>query len=217
MAVAHRQVATMRSRVWRAPRVMRAATCRALRTKAPANPGSSRPTKNQQRWRSRRSSSTASATLLGDACHPMLPFLAQGAGQAVKDAAALARCLSAKPAHFRTALARYETARRGVRQRVRFGRLRGERRVRAARPPEPAHIPMGQDARRAGSQAGPAARCAAFVRDDDAPTPSSDRGDFPNLFCEPTAGQSRQLSQAFCERRGVRHGQATRTRRRKGK
>jgi 2-polyprenyl-6-methoxyphenol hydroxylase-like FAD-dependent oxidoreductase len=85
---------------------------RALRTKAPANSGISRATKNQQRWRSRRSSGAATTTVLGDACHPMLPFLAQDAGQAVKDAAALAHCLSAKPAHFRTALARYETARR---------------------------------------------------------------------------------------------------------
>jgi len=83
---------------------------RALRTKAPANPGISRPTKNQQPWRSRRSSGTATTNLLSDACHPTLPFLAQGAGQAVKDAAALAHCLSAKSAHFRTALTRYETA-----------------------------------------------------------------------------------------------------------
>jgi salicylate hydroxylase len=32
--------------------------------------------------------------LLGDACHPMMPFMAQGAGQAIEDAAVLARCLS---------------------------------------------------------------------------------------------------------------------------
>ena len=32
-------------------------------------------------------------TLLGDACHPTLPFMAQGAGQAVEDAIVLARCL----------------------------------------------------------------------------------------------------------------------------
>ncbi|MFI5783227.1 FAD-dependent monooxygenase [Nocardia sp. NPDC051570] len=34
-----------------------------------------------------------SATLLGDACHPMMPFMAQGAGQAIEDAVVLARCL----------------------------------------------------------------------------------------------------------------------------
>jgi salicylate hydroxylase len=56
--------------------------------------------------------STATTTLLGDACHPMLPFLAQGAGQAIEDAAALTRCLLETPADIPTALARYETARR---------------------------------------------------------------------------------------------------------
>lgn len=33
-------------------------------------------------------------TLLGDAAHPMLPFFAQGANQAIEDAAVLARCLA---------------------------------------------------------------------------------------------------------------------------
>lgn len=32
--------------------------------------------------------------LLGDACHPMMPFMAQGAGQAIEDAVVLARALS---------------------------------------------------------------------------------------------------------------------------
>jgi salicylate hydroxylase len=32
-------------------------------------------------------------TLLGDACHPMLPYMAQGAAQAIEDGAALAACL----------------------------------------------------------------------------------------------------------------------------
>ncbi|MBR9813912.1 monooxygenase [bacterium] len=34
--------------------------------------------------------------LLGDACHPMLPFLAQGAAQAIEDAWVLANCLAHK-------------------------------------------------------------------------------------------------------------------------
>ena len=35
-----------------------------------------------------------SVTLLGDACHPTLPFMAQGAAMAIEDGAVLARCLS---------------------------------------------------------------------------------------------------------------------------
>ena len=34
-------------------------------------------------------------TLLGDAAHPMLPFMAQGASQSIEDAFVLARCLAA--------------------------------------------------------------------------------------------------------------------------
>ena len=37
--------------------------------------------------------SLGTVTLLGDACHPMLPFMAQGAGMAIEDAVVLARCL----------------------------------------------------------------------------------------------------------------------------
>ena len=35
--------------------------------------------------------------LLGDAAHPMLPYMAQGAGMAIEDAQVLAHCLSAQP------------------------------------------------------------------------------------------------------------------------
>ena len=35
--------------------------------------------------------------LLGDAAHPMLPYLAQGAGMAIEDAAELGRCLGLRP------------------------------------------------------------------------------------------------------------------------
>lgn len=33
--------------------------------------------------------------LLGDACHPMTPYMAQGAATSIEDAAVLARCLAA--------------------------------------------------------------------------------------------------------------------------
>lgn len=51
------------------------------------------------------------ATLLGDAAHAMLPFLAQGAAQAIEDADVLARTLQASP-EAEPALRAYETARR---------------------------------------------------------------------------------------------------------
>jgi 2-polyprenyl-6-methoxyphenol hydroxylase-like FAD-dependent oxidoreductase len=41
--------------------------------------------------------SSGRVTLLGDACHPMLPFMAQGAAQALEDGAALTACLIAVP------------------------------------------------------------------------------------------------------------------------
>jgi salicylate hydroxylase len=50
-------------------------------------------------------------TLLGDACHPMLPLLAQGAVMALEDGFVLARCLAAHADHA-TAFARYEATRR---------------------------------------------------------------------------------------------------------
>ncbi|MBF9134467.1 FAD-dependent monooxygenase [Plantactinospora sp. S1510] len=49
-------------------------------------------------------------TLLGDAAHPMLPFMAQGANQAIEDAATLAACL--RPEVSTQALRRYEELRR---------------------------------------------------------------------------------------------------------
>lgn len=52
-------------------------------------------------------------TLLGDACHPMLPFMAQGACQAIEDAAVLGRCLDeADRTGVTAALRRYEDNRR---------------------------------------------------------------------------------------------------------
>ena len=50
-------------------------------------------------------------TLLGDACHPTLPDLAQGASMAIEDAFVLARCLAAFRADHKAAFGRYEAAR----------------------------------------------------------------------------------------------------------
>ena len=51
-------------------------------------------------------------TLLGDACHPMLPMMAQGAAQSIEDGAALAALLNAMPDDVSDALRRYETVRK---------------------------------------------------------------------------------------------------------
>jgi salicylate hydroxylase len=69
--------------------------------------------------------SHGTATLLGDAAHPMFPFFAQGAAQAIEDASVLARCLTEGIDDPVAALRRYEEIRipRTTRlQRVSHGR-----------------------------------------------------------------------------------------------
>ena len=56
-------------------------------------------------WSNRR------AALLGDAAHPMLPYLAQGAAQAIEDAQALALSFADSPDDAAKALATYSSAR----------------------------------------------------------------------------------------------------------
>jgi salicylate hydroxylase len=73
--------------------------------------------------------SVGRVTLLGDACHPMLPFMAQGAGMAIEDAVVLGRALAplvtlaghAQGASIEAALTRYETARRERTARIQIG------------------------------------------------------------------------------------------------
>ena len=55
--------------------------------------------------------SVGNTTLLGDACHPMYPFMGQGAAQAIEDGAALAACLAAGADDPAAALRRYEQLR----------------------------------------------------------------------------------------------------------
>ncbi|GEK46404.1 monooxygenase [Bisbaumannia pacifica] len=60
-----------------------------------------------ERW------SEGHVTILGDAAHPMVPFMAQGACMAIEDAVVLSRCLAeAGRDEVPAALARYEQARR---------------------------------------------------------------------------------------------------------
>ncbi len=55
--------------------------------------------------------SVGRATLLGDACHPMLPYLGQGANMAIEDGYVLARCLAQSEDDIPRALRCYDTAR----------------------------------------------------------------------------------------------------------
>ncbi len=50
--------------------------------------------------------------LIGDAAHAMLPFVAQGAGMAIEDAAMLAKCLQDGPDNVTQALQKYDGLRR---------------------------------------------------------------------------------------------------------
>jgi salicylate hydroxylase len=79
--------------------------------------------------------SVGAVTLLGDACHPMLPYAAQGAAQSIEDAAALAAALVAGP-DVPVALARYEALRR-----PRTARVQGMSRDNGVR----FHLPDGPD------------------------------------------------------------------------
>lgn len=67
--------------------------------------------------------SKGTVTLLGDACHPMLPFMAQGAGMAIEDAVVLGRALSGVTdrAQAAAALQRYENARKARTAKIQIG------------------------------------------------------------------------------------------------
>ena len=60
-------------------------------------------------------------TLLGDAAHPMLPFLAQGGAMAMEDGYVLAQALKSGAADPAAALLRYEAARKERTTRVQLG------------------------------------------------------------------------------------------------
>jgi 6-hydroxynicotinate 3-monooxygenase len=58
-------------------------------------------------------------TLLGDACHPMTPYMAQGAAMAIEDAAVLSRCLEGvEPSGVAEAFRRFEASRKPRTSRV---------------------------------------------------------------------------------------------------
>jgi salicylate hydroxylase len=67
--------------------------------------------------------SVGTVTLLGDACHPMLPFMAQGAGMAIEDAVVLGRALAgvATREQAAQALLSYENARKERTAKIQIG------------------------------------------------------------------------------------------------
>lgn len=65
-----------------------------------------------ERW------SVGRVTLLGDACHSMVPFLAQGASIAIEDGLVVARCIKMHEKDIPRALGAYEEARRDRAYRV---------------------------------------------------------------------------------------------------
>lgn len=67
--------------------------------------------------------SAGTVTLLGDACHPMLPFMAQGAGMAIEDAVVLGRSLAGagNRAQAEQALRVYEQSRLGRTAKIQIG------------------------------------------------------------------------------------------------
>ncbi len=66
--------------------------------------------------------SVGRATLLGDACHPMVPFMAQGACMAIEDSVVLGRALDGiESSDIEAALKRYENARKERTARVQIG------------------------------------------------------------------------------------------------
>jgi salicylate hydroxylase len=82
--------------------------------------------------------SVGRVTLLGDSCHPMLPFMGQGAAQAIEDAAALKSCLVKLPGDVPGALRLYEQLRL-----PRASRLQGMSQTNKVR----FHLPDGRDQR----------------------------------------------------------------------
>jgi len=67
--------------------------------------------------------SVGRVSLLGDACHPMLPFMAQGAGMAIEDGVVVARCLAQAQqlADVAPALQRYASARQARTAEIQIG------------------------------------------------------------------------------------------------
>jgi salicylate hydroxylase len=93
-------------------------------------------------------------TLLGDAAHPMLPYMAQGASQSIEDAFILASCLAADREHPQRAIEEYAARRRDRTDSVQAASREASRVVRLT---DPAEV-LARNARLAESPEAPVAR-----------------------------------------------------------
>ena len=109
--------------------------------------------------------SVGRVTLLGDACHPMLPFLAQGAAQAIEDGATLAGVLG-KGGDVAQALRRYEELR--LPRTARIQTVAAGNKTRNHLPDGPAQV--ARDAAMAAGAADWSIGASAWVYDHDALT-----------------------------------------------
>ena len=109
--------------------------------------------------------SVGRVTLLGDACHPMLPFLAQGAAQAIEDGATLAGVLG-KGGDVPQALRRYEELR--LPRTARIQTVAAGNKTRNHLPDGPAQV--ARDAAMAAGAADWSIGASAWVYDHDALT-----------------------------------------------
>jgi len=92
--------------------------------------------------------------LLGDAAHPMLPYMAQGAGQSIEDAVVLAHCLAAERDDLQGALGAYAARRHERTAAVQAASREAGRLVRLT---DPAEV-EGRNARLSASPEAPVAR-----------------------------------------------------------
>jgi salicylate hydroxylase len=93
-------------------------------------------------------------TLLGDAAHPMLPYMAQGASQSIEDAFVLARCLAADRDDPQRGIEEYAARRRDRTDSVQAASREASRVVRLT---DPAEV-LARNARLAESPEAPVAR-----------------------------------------------------------
>ena len=119
--------------------------------------------------------SSGRVTLLGDACHAMVPFMAQGAAQAIEDAATLTACLVDTTDTVPDALLRYE--------RLRVPRVARIHAVSSANKTR-FHLPDGPDQQHRDAQMATQStdwsfKAVAWIYGHDATRPTDDRSALP--------------------------------------